>query len=194
MCGEHRIAGSNGAKGDCHRLRQSVRLAIRTHGAFGQAKQRGSFRCAEMELRFERDQIGSAHWPLLVGQHLEGIGAVIETVLPLDAAAEVYNPDLAEGGRVIEEDPEMPRAVNQSGQIDPVFLAVRPSDIECPGRPAGADRLIRGNLSSACISLELIPPRNQHPVVCRNPCQGFATVAYRDRSRNDLGIGDANLA
>jgi hypothetical protein len=41
---------------------------------------------------------------------------------------------LAECSRLIEKGAEMPRPMDEAGQIDPVFCAIGPSDMECPSR------------------------------------------------------------
>jgi hypothetical protein len=105
--GQHRIAGPDRANGDGDRLGQPLRIAIGADGARRQAEQCGGFGRAEAELRFECDQIRSAHGSLLVGHDLERIGSVVEAILPFDPAAKVCNVYLAECSRLIEEDPEM---------------------------------------------------------------------------------------
>ena len=90
------------------------------------------------KIRFEPYEVGAAHRTLLIRHHLQRVGAVIEPILPFDAGAEGRDAQLAEGGGMAEKDLEMPRTVNETGQIDPIFRAVRPSEVDRPWCASGA--------------------------------------------------------
>src|SRR5712691_5626833 len=55
---------------------------------------------------------------------------------PTPISSNVY---LAECGRLIEENPEMSRPMDEAGQIDLVLRPIGPGDMECPWRACGAD-------------------------------------------------------
>ena len=141
MCREHRIARPNCPDGDGDGLRQPFSAAIRAHGAFGKTKQCAGFRGAQIEIRFERNEVGPADWALLIRHNLQRIGAVIEAIFPFDAGAESHDPYFPEGGGPVEEDPKVLRPVNETSKIDTIFRSVHPTHVDCPRRAAGGHGL-----------------------------------------------------
>jgi hypothetical protein len=99
---------------------------------------------------------------------------------------------------VIEEHAEMPGPVDQAGQINPVLVAVRPSNVEGPGRPRNADGLDAGEAVHwlisyhvhhvhCLISIEVFPLRHQSGAFGCDPGQCFSAMASRYRPGNQSG-------
>jgi len=124
--GQHCFAGSNSPNGYRHRLRQFLGRTICTHSTLAQPQQSSGFRGAQIKFRLECGQVGSAHRALLVAHQPERIGAVIQPVIPFDAAAEIRRVNPAKCARVIEKNPEMSGPMYQASQINARCRAILP--------------------------------------------------------------------
>jgi hypothetical protein len=115
------------AASDLDSDRQSLRFPVSLDGARDDTEQISSFLQGDVHLFHPVGEISTAHAALLISQNIEGIGGVIDPVLPLYSTA-VSNHSRGTEDAVIFQRRKEVLAADDACHIDAVDTAVSPPD------------------------------------------------------------------